>query len=194
LWVEAQVRTAALLLVCLSLPGLKVLEPPTKPITKRILLLVDVSGSMQNFGHAQQALRVASAIARQPVDEASVLAMAWTDATATYPGGWVQLPSEEGVEKLEAWLGSWHTQGDTKLSQALRVALARPESDLTVIVVTDGDLHADSEAELLAALEAGQKARKQRATVGVWGIGHDKPLPKLLALAKAGGGGYVVGE
>lgn len=175
----------------LLLAAIVVLLAPTAPITKRIVLLVDVSGSMKANGKAQRALEAASAIARQPIDEAAVLPIAWSGDVRTYPGGWENLPSAEAAERVETWLGAASTDGDTYLGPALVVALSRPESDLTIVIVTDGDLHNETTEKLLAVLASGQAKRKQRAVVGVWGIGHAKPRETLLALAKAGGGGYV---
>ena len=175
--------------------ALVVLLAPTQPIGKRILLLVDVSGSMCHTGRMAEARAAASQIARQPVDEASVLVMAWADACVAYPGGWVDLPDAEKVQQIETWLASWHTLGDTHLTPALLAALKTdPDKELTVVVVTDGQLHNDTAEGLEKALAAGQAARKVRAVVGVWGVGHTKPRAELLALAKAGGGGYVVSE
>ncbi len=179
--------------------ALVVLLAPSKPITKRLVLLVDTSGSMawdSSSGSTpiKLALSAASQIARQPVDDGHLLLLTYQDTTQAYPGGWIALPDEDGVSKAEAWLGSMPADGDTHLGQALAVALARPESGLTIVVVSDGKLHRETTESLLRVFAEGQSNRKDRAVVGVWGVGHVKPTPELMALAKAGGGGYVVSQ
>lgn len=175
------------------------LVPPTKPITKNIVLLVDVSESMgwdseRGKPRLDQALSVSSTIARQPIDEANLTAIAWSNSPTAF-GKWIELPNEDEVAAMESWLGRFAADGTTKLAPALRAALALKKNDLTVIIVTDGDLHAETEAEILKALAAAQAARQNGpATVGVWGVAHTEAKPKLAAIARAGGGGYVVGE
>lgn len=179
----------------LLLPIILVL-PPTQPITKNIILLVDVSGSMSHSGRPGRALSAVSQMTRQPIDEAAVLCMAWANHVTTDVAGWEKLPSEEGAARMEGWISAQQGgNGDTFLAPALKAALARPEKDLTIIIITDGELHNDTTEGLLATLKAGQAARGEKgpATVGVWQVQNTKePKPTLLALAKAGGGGMVM--
>lgn len=174
-----------------------VLLAPTKPVTKKIILLVDVSGSMEDNGRASQALAAASMIYRQPVDEAQVLPIAWADKVTVYDKGWEMLPSEEAAKRIDTWITSKRSKGATYLAQALTEVLTRPElidEEISIIIITDGVLHYDSEEALLTTLAEGQAKRKRPASIGVWGINHTTSNSKLMAIAKAGGGGYIVSD
>ncbi len=184
--------------------ALVVLLAPSKPITKNIVLLVDTSGSMQwsseGAGRLEQALQAAGQIAQQPIDEGGLLVMTFQCDSQTYPGGWVDLPSQDGVAKAETWLRAQAAMagGNTFVCGAIEDALEVNKDDLTGVLITDGDLTDDDQGALLRYLAKGQAKRRANklgpATVGVWGIGHAKAKPWLMSLAKAGGGGYVVRE
>lgn len=183
------------LMTPLMLLSIQVVMAPTKPISSHVVLLVDCSGSMgwSNLGATHstysQALGAAGEVLRQPTDELNVKVVAWSDQPTLCPltTDWLALPDAEAVQKVEEWLGSLSTQGCTNLTPALKYGqtLTAPDGKpVTLIVVTDGDLSSDTEKMLLDALSGS-------VTVGVWQVGSMKPTPKLKALAKKGGGGYV---
>ena len=62
--------------------------PAAERPTKRICVVVDVSGSMETNGRIQQALKLVGELSRQPVDDGWLAAHAFDMFSSRYPGGW----------------------------------------------------------------------------------------------------------
>jgi Mg-chelatase subunit ChlD len=188
----------------LLLASIVVLAQPTSPITKNIALVVDTSGSMgwlkpeRTRPPVQAAIEAASAISRQPVDEASILPIAFTDHPQKFPGGWISLPDEDAVGNAQGWLMGQGSEGGTRLLPALIMAMKCRRANLTVVLVTDGEFFNETGDEILACFARMQAWRKAEglgpAVLGIWQVGSTKPRIKLAALAKVGKGGYVASE
>lgn len=194
-----------LLPVLLFLTGLVTVVEPQARLTKRIMFIVDVSGSMRGdkFGAACKAVVGAF---EQPVDELEIAVLAFNDEPRRWPGipeegeggrripeGWAALPSREAVEKAERFLSETGADGDTLVIPALTRALAEERRELSLVLVTDGIFQRESADEVLAAFEAGQKAREERELGRVvllaYGVGGEAPV--LRSLGAAGRGGYI---
>jgi Mg-chelatase subunit ChlD len=177
---------------------------PRTPITRRVLFVVDRSGSMHGdqFGRA---LACVHDMFEHASDELEVGLLAFNDATARWPGrpepdkprpvpqGWAALPSDEAVEAANAWLEELGAGGDTLVIPALREALAEPREQLSIVLVSDGLFGRERTDDIMATLSLGQQSRERQglgpAIVGVYGLG---PAQKILALlGDEGQGGYV---
>lgn len=171
--------------------------PQTARLTKRVLLVVDVSGSM--IGKLSTAVRAALRIAGSGVDELEVAAIAFSDETARWTGvvsdgcppRWAALPSEEAIGELVWFLERRGTVGDTHVIPALREALAEPRGDLSVVLISDGIFQSESSPEILRAIDAAQSWRTDaghgRAVVMTWCVGPEKSVMNQIGEAHAGG-------
>lgn len=197
-------RLAALLILlcCAAARPQELVEvvPPEQRTTTRVILVVDVSGSMKQGGKLERAVAAALDLARQGGDQLELACYAFAAGDARWPApeqedgkapaGWCELPDETVLKHLNGWLCTPPiTDGGTMLAGALERALAEPRDKLTVIVISDGDLHdADRAAEVLRAGQAKrQEAGLGAAVVACWTIGGVSA--SLNQLAKAGGGG-----
>jgi len=127
---------AALLLVILLAGGPPVVRPvvPAKQrMGKSILLVVDVSGSMQGqpFSRMMSAVRM---IAGQPIDDASISVLAFEGRVWRwkYKGKtWVKLPDADALKAVDAWLSTRGALGTTRVTPALKIALREKRRDLS---------------------------------------------------------------
>ena len=198
------------LCVCLGLvpllSGLVTVVEPTERLSKRILFVVDVSGSMQGDKFAAACQAVTQAL-QQPVDELEIAVLAFNDTTSRWKGvpeaaregrhavpeGWAALPSQEAVEQASAFLLEAGADGDTLVIPALEAALKEGRKELSIVLVTDGIFQRETGDEVLAAFEAGQRRREERglgpALLMVYGVGSEADV--LSRLGRAGKGGYL---
>lgn len=191
----------------LSLPllsGLVMVVEPQARLTKRVLFVVDVSGSMRGDKLGAACAAVLSAL-QQPVDEMEIAVIAFNDQPRRWPGipeeaegrsipkGWAGLPSQEAVQAAEKFLGELGAGGDTQVIPALREGLAEPRAELSLVLVSDGIFQREAPDDVLAALEAGQKERDERelgrAVLMVYGVGSESGV--LRRLGESGRGGYL---
>ncbi|MEZ6185319.1 MAG: VWA domain-containing protein [Planctomycetota bacterium] len=178
---------------------LTVVQPEAR-LTRRIVFVVDTSGSMRGnkFGQACSAvLRVA----QQPVDEVEIALIAFNHDTRRWPGvpeegippGWAALPSLQATESAAAFLAQRGAGGDTQVITALRQALAEPRDELSIVLVTDGLFVREKTEDVLKAFEDGQKERAKKklapAVLLVYGIGRESDV--LRELGTRGRGGYL---
>ena len=203
----------AILLLPLVLAGDLEIAQIVKPkarASKRICLVVDVSGSMA--ADLSALISTVQMIAQQPVDgwELSVIAF---DGNAyrwhPYPKAktkkarasvWAKLPDNRAIVRAVRWLKvKAASMGGTRILPALRMALAQPVPKLTIFVVTDG-LWQETGKMTLKRLAGLQRARVKagfgEALVGTLVIRTvaTEYNPAVL-LANAGGGGcYQVRE
>jgi Mg-chelatase subunit ChlD len=206
-------RPVPLSVLVVALPGLvfgvaraldvHVEVAPAARLTRRVLFVVDRSGSMQGggFTHALGAVRD---VLRQPSDDLEVGLLAFNQSTARWPGipeggarpvppGWAALPSEDAVDRASAWLDSLGAGGDTLVGPPLAEALAEPRGDLSIVLVSDGLFARERTGTLLELVERAQAARVRRglgrAVLACYGLGDAQGV--LARLGEAGGGGYV---
>lgn len=198
---DTRLRTAALLLLALPLSAQELVEsvPPEARLTNRILLVLDVSGSMAG-PKLERAIAAALQVARAGTDELELSAIAFAGGYARWPAPqqegsdaprlWVECPDETAVSSLLAWLRTpLLADSSTHLAPALERALAEPRDKLSIVIVSDGELHDAQKA--LEVLRAGQAKREKEglglAVVACWTIGGDSPA--LNELAREGKGG-----
>lgn len=190
-----------LLALALQLSAQELVEtvPPEARLTNRILLVLDVSGSMAG-PKLDRAIAAALQVARQGGDELEVAAVAFAGGCARWPAPaqegsdapplWVQCPDEQALAHLLAWLRTpLLADSSTHLAPALERALAEPRDKLSIVIVSDGELHDAPKA--LEVLKAGQERREKEglgaAVVACWTIGAEAPA--LNELAREGKGG-----
>ena len=192
-------RLACFPAIILAAGFVQVVTPEAR-LTRRIVFVVDTSGSMRGdkFGKACSAvLRVAE----QPVDEVEIAVIAFNHDTRRWPGipeegippGWAALPSLQATQAAAAFLAQRGAGGDTQVISALSQALAEPRDELSVVLVTDGLFVREKTEDVLKALEEGQKQRVKKnlkpAVLLVYGIGSEAEV--LRKLGKQGRGGYL---
>lgn len=200
-------------------PQLKEVVPPKERMTKNVLILADISGSMR----ANQELARAFAFIEQTLEQATdemrvgVLAFGTTherwigvpepEAPEPVPEGWALFPSKEAVEKAmrflqETWLGDEGTS--TCIGQALIDAMRDKTDDLTILVVSDGVLSDFADCGLVhedgVSISQGipnilpvlQKERKQAGLkpAVIMCLGIGSAEDSLKHLGEEGNGGY----
>lgn len=188
-WRGRVIKNPALGVLLLVLPTLaqdRLVEqaPAASPMSARVLLVVDVSGSMDAY--LPRALTQVADITGQPVDELQLACIAFSDQVYRWPRGWVQLPDEGARGELLGWLGGLGARGDTLLAPALRLALEE-EGDLTVIVISDGMFQRERLEPLRDLIREGLEGRESPARVATLCVrGRSETMARL---GEAGGGG-----
>ena len=186
---------------------LRAVVPATERLTKRVFLVIDVSGSMRG-DPLGKALRATACLLSSPVDDFEVAIIAFNDQAHRWPGvpepddyrpvppGWARLPSAEALESANAWLAGFSGSGSTRPCDALAEALREQRKDMSVLLVTDG-LFDGGQDESVSVFEEGQ-TRRARGSVGravfvVYGVGQDTAGRAHLAhFGREGGGGFFV--
>ena len=194
-----------LLLLLLVAPGGSIAdeEEPLEQIlagslhlTRDVVLIVDVSGSMAWGNRFGKALDAVQRIAGASTDELNVCAYAFNDSAYQWSRNgknWANLPDANAVRSLMSWLKSMETSGETNPSHALRRALRQPRG-VSLVVISDGGF----DAEISGIVhERGQAKRVKRgdgrAPLLVLGVGAGAERePALMRLAKEGRGGFWV--
>lgn len=182
---------------------LKELVKPEHPISKRVLLVVDVSYSMRV--HVRTVMRFVRTILKQPLDEAEFGVITFDHGFSRWPGipesdgprpvpyGWARLPSEEAVDLAEKWTRSTSRGGGTFPASAVALALGEARTGLSIVLVTDGEFVYGPVKE---AIEAGQARRKEgglgEAVIATFAlVPHERGrwVDDLKDVAKIGRGG-----
>ncbi len=127
------------------------------PLTKRFALVLDASGSMRGRP-IQLGRQELVAILGFAGDDGWVRAYRFGDTHEDF-GGWRRLPDAELMRDIDAWLSVEGT-GSTYMIPAMEAALSNEQSNLSVVLVTDGNSSETNEA-VLEAITAAQKRRKQ---------------------------------
>lgn len=139
----------------------------------QLLLAVDCSGSMIG-----QAFRDARDIANTIINDV-LTAPGRKVGVVSYPGGLRQMPTDDR-ERLQEVLDALHPAGRTPLADALERADAavRPEpgTPRTLVILTDGHLHADNSPTIARRLREGG------ARVFAVGVGPQADPHKLTQL------------
>ena len=180
--------------------GFLTVVPPEARLTRRILFVVDTSGSMRGdkFGQACSAVLK---VAEQPVDEVEIAVLAFNHGTRRWTGvpekgippGWAALPSLHATQAAAGFLAQGGAGGDTQVISALREALAEKRDELSIVLVTDGLFVREKTEDVIQALKTGQEERVKNklkpAVLLVYGIGGEMEV--LRELGKIGHGGYL---
>jgi Mg-chelatase subunit ChlD len=180
--------------------------PGNRPMTTWIAFVVDSSGSMDNSGRMGMAIKFATDILGQGVDEMKVALLAFKGSHERWPGvphdglgpappeGWTEFPGVTQLQSAEKWLNSQGAHGITNPSSALREALAEEIEDLTVVIITDGDFNGDDFKNAVAVGQASRESRgRKKATIIVVGIGEESVKRQhMIDVGKSEGGGLFV--
>lgn len=197
-------RLLGVLLGIPLLSGLVVVIQPQERLTKRILFVVDVSGSMRGDKFTTACAAVLK-VTEQPVDEVEIAVLAFNEDASRWPGipedhptrpvpaHWAALPSAHAVEAASAFLAETGAGGDTLVIPALRAALAEPRDELSIVLVSDGIFQREDATDILGVVQQAQAARAEQglghAVLMAYGVGSESPV--LRQLGQAGRGGYI---
>jgi len=140
-------------------------------MTKRIALVLDVSGSMSGEPLEQAQREVLTIMSLFP-DDGEVRVYAFSGGVAEFEAekGWHKLPDGLLLDRAAKWLAGFVGVGTTDIGGGVAAALANPEDDLSVVLVTDGEPTIPYAAHAMA-IEKAQAARKAgQAPVHVIGV------------------------
>ena len=174
-------------------------------LTKRVILVLDVSGSMRAENRIGRAIQVLKHVMRQPVDDLEVAVITFSSnmerwvgvpepkADPPVPYGWARLPSATALRAAEMWVATRVSSG-TEPNDALKAAIKEARDEVSIVFITDGDFAGDSCVE---AFREAQKVRKAagraEAPVLVYGVGTGADKRDCLAtIGKEGGIGFWV--
>jgi Mg-chelatase subunit ChlD len=182
---------------------LQIEVPPEARITRRVLFVVDRSGSMHGE-HFARALTAVKDMFETSSDSLEVALIAFNDGAVRWPGkpedgnrpvppGWAALPSDTAVAEANAWLEELGAGGDTLVIPAMRQALAERREELSVVLVSDGLFGRERTDDILGIITACQEERERtglgRAVIAVYGLGPQQKV--LTQIGTVGLGGYV---
>ena len=194
---------AALVSLPLCAVQLHIEVAPTTPITRRVLFVVDRSGSMHG-DHFSRALAAVRDMIEHPTDDLEVALIAFNDAAIRWPGkpeegrrsvpaGWAALPSDTAVAEAEGWLEALGAGGDTLVIPALRAAMTERRQELSVVLVSDGLFGRERTDDILGVITSAQAEREAaglgHAVVAVYGLGPNQKV--LCRIGELGRGGYI---
>jgi len=174
-------------------------------LTKRVMLVIDVSGSMKSENRIGRAMQVVKHVMGQPVDDLEVAVVTFSSkwerwegvrepkADPPVPYGWARLPSATALSLAQAFVATRDSSG-TAPNEALKAAIKEARDEVSIVFITDGDFDGPSCVE---AFRDGQKARKDAgrgaAPVLVYGVGTGAPkCDHLATIGKEGGVGFWV--
>ncbi len=190
-------------------PSVVCLVKPEQSLTRRVFMVLDVSGSMESDGKIQRVLGITREILAKASDDGEFAIVTFADSFRRWPGridpddstplraGWARLPSADNVKAAQAWLSGFPGEGNTFPDAALTLALLEPVTEESIVFASDGGF-SSSLSGTLQALKNGQDWREAQhygaAPVLVYGIGDmlDKDRDNLTSLAKAGKGGFYM--
>lgn len=178
---------------------LEVIVEPNERITNKLFFLLDKSGSMDGI-KINEAISSLNQIINIPTDDIHVAVSIFGETYKRWSGtpdgekpGWTLLPSADNLAALQAWINNESPGGDnTKLTDALNNALIDPMDNITIVIVSDGNIH-ESYDHLLRTLASGQEERKKVGLKPViltcLGVGA-QTSELLTRFAQMGNGGY----
>ena len=188
-WPEAELRALA---EAFAQP-VQVQEAPKGPL-QSLLLLIDVSGSMNDEGRLPAAKTAATRAAREAIasgGEVAVLAFSGEDASPIRG----MCPLTQEPAQAEAFIQTLQAGGGTPLAAALREAnryLARAKAPASrtqmIILLADGDGTGDVAATLASLKREGISFRHETIGLGVPAGGV--AARQLQAISRTTGGAY----
>jgi len=177
----------------------KLVLPSTERLTNRVLMVVDVSGSMGARDYAD-ALYGVKLLSGGRTDDLRIACYAFDTLSYRWPGVkgkgvlpcWAKFPSAIAQKNLLAWLGARSRDGGTSPEFAMAAALKSPQKDLSIIFISDGVFN---QVVLDHAIRRGQALRKKNglkpARIMAYGVGdHVKSSRSMLSVGKHGRGGF----
>lgn len=200
---------------------LQAMVPPQARLSKRIVMVVDTSGSMED--EIAPVIHSIIKIAGQPVDEMEIALVAfrgdhdWKHRCTSWdkkychavacswrrwkgvpekgiPRGWARLPSVTAVGVAAGWIRRIGADGSTDPTQAMYRVLMEPRGQLSVVLISDGLW---CHPPVVEAIEIAQAERVRRghgrAVIATYGIGKKAPMQfSLYEVGRSGHGGFWV--
>lgn len=201
--------TASVLLAGDAPPKKRVIKEVVAPktqLSKRLLFLVDISGSMQTKDKIKSTIDFVKMICEQPIDEFEMAIIAFGDNSYKWegfpcdkddpkpcPAGWAKMPNAKALEAAQTWISAFKGNQSTNAILAFKEALAEKQSDVSVILVTDGD-YDQGHIVITKAIAEGQAVREAdgrgRLVFYVLGIDVGTKKDDLAETAKESNGGF----
>lgn len=181
----------------------QVLKPVVEaraPISKRVLFVLDRSGSMENWKFEDGVAAVFS-ILSQGTDDMQFGVIAFNEGFDRWPGipedgvpkGWAALPSETALKEVKSYLTSLQAKGNTLVLPAMTAALKDDVKDMTVVLVTDGAFLCENLGRAMTTIRGLQEARKNgSARIFVLGVNVSYGGSFLKLVAETFDGGYYL--
>jgi hypothetical protein len=174
-------------------------------LTQRIVLVLDVSGSMKNENRIGRVLQVLKHVMGQPADDLEVAVITFSSGFDRWPGvpepnakppvpyGWARLPSADAMSSAQVWVATRANNG-TNPEGALRAAITEAREKTSVVLVTDGEFPGPS---CVATVRSAQKERvnagRGEASILVYGVGTGVAKCEHLAtIGREGGCGFWI--
>lgn len=180
------------------------------PMTKRLAVAIDVTGSMDGEPH-EKAARELLTIAGLFPDDGLLKVWGFRTASVVAPGSsglgpcvahaipwredWTKLPDGEAIDELSHWLATTGCGGNTDLTAGVGAALAADGDDLSVVLVSDGEQDGDASERDTAVAAIVAAARKRGVcihTIAVCANPKSDGIPLMAAIARETGGACIV--
>lgn len=168
---------------------------PTQEYTSRLILIVDISGSMRPRLRAAIDASLALVADVWATDDANLMVLAFDTQVVQFPGedsGW-SFPSPDLLDEVGTWINVTANDQGTSVEPALRRALGIEEDALTILLVTDGSLIHERGDRLLAIVQELQGQRVDAGlgavVLGVVDVGSGQEW--LVKVAEEGRGGLI---
>lgn len=189
---------------------LKELVKAQSPLSKRIFLIVDVSGSMYPTDKIGKALKFVKTICQTPFDEFEIAIAVFNGKTTRWEGypcakedpkpcpkGWTKFPSKDASDAAQAFLNKFPGSGTTDPLPAFEMALKEDRSDLSIVFITDGDYdHPPSDEKYLSQIRDLQESRDKKslgkAVISVFGVGTAQKFKNLYTIGQEWLGGFYM--
>lgn len=196
-----------LIVTGIALAGdLKEVVTPKEKITKRVILLVDTSGSMHTGDRIASAVNQVKIISKQATDDMELAVIAFNEESYRWEGipeegitpGWAALPSKAAIEGAQQFIaGISDSSTGTYFEGALRKALSEGRKELSIVLITDGDFAGRDTTESLFGMVNKIQGDRDRAKIGkalIYVIGVAGNVEWLGKLAEDNGGGFYTTE
>jgi len=186
--------------ICLptSAQDLEVIVEPTQRTTTKIVLVIDVSGSMEGE-RITNATAAALMILEQPADEYDISIIVFAQSMTRWPGyteegdepnGWAHFPSLEALNSANEFIHSFAGSGGTFPGPAIESAFQESVDPLTIVLITDGEFPYDIERRIQSFQAKRLQRENQAAVFAIIGLGRAGEKSKLRRAAEIGGGGF----
>lgn len=178
---------------------IETLVEPNCPAQKRLIFVVDTSGSMDRV-KVGAAIQTVINICNAPIDDFQVSAISFGGDTRRWEGtedidprtgkdisppGWSAFPSAKNLEILDNWLWKSIDKGSTDVNSAFEEAfnIADGIEEVSIVLISDCDFDASSEY-LAKVIQKRQEVRFNKhmpvVTIGIFGITSSEPVKTAI--------------
>ena len=170
----------------------KEVVPSTSPLSKKVIFIVDISGSMGQDDNLSRAFRFFTTTANAPVDAFDMQVFAMGSSCYHFSKDWVKMPDEEEVKKCLAWLKTFDGRQSTNAVDCFKEALRVKEKSISIVIISDG-LFDNIESTAKTVLDEQTRRTKEygRALIACFGVGENaEKSSSLIDLGRTWGGGF----